>query len=946
MRVHSIARGAAAYCLEIAAEGVEGPGRWLGRGADRLGLSGDVAAPDLSAVLGGRHPASGQTLHVRPVQVPGVELLVQVPKSVSVLWAVAGADVAREVEAARTAALVAAVDYLEDEALVLGASRQPAGMVGAAFSHRTSRHGDPHLHTHLIVANLGPRERDDGSVQWLAVDRLVLSKHMYAAGHLFEAQLRHELSGRLGVRFGPVRSGAAQLEGVPEEVCRLFSGRRLQVEAIMAAHGGSSPAAARLAALIDRPDRDPELVADLLGPEWQQRARDAGFGPDALRGVLGSPARQPLSGEAAVLAARPQPVEPGRILDALDRAGASSFSRRDVLRAVCAEFPDGVRADRARAVVDEVLASPGAVRLTGRSTLRREDVVRKEDGRLIVVRTDQERWTTRTELELRRRATELAECRRTDSRTALAAESAPVLSAECPGLRPAEEAVADRLLTSAQGVQLLAAAAGPERDRVLAACRRAWSDGGVRVVGATVAPEAGEPSAAGAGTQSSVLAPGRLETSTGIEASDIDAVVGRLSTLAAPVVAPTVLVVTGAERLASAQLVRLLETARRTEVSVVLVADLVQLPEIDRSGGFRAVADATGSLALARSSRSVNPELRSPELRPPSELVQAPSHPPGRDSVSRVGERLVLSPSPDALRDRMVDDWYEAWRGGSAVGMVATGRADVEDLNARARSLLERHEVLTGPPRPLGGLPVRGGDRVVVAGLDARARRRGWEIGQSWTVEADGLRLTAPSGPTRGVEEVGGVSLRWAYASTPYQAGRAATREWLVLGAPASLSAAGPAPPTRPRFYVVVGLEQSAALTTGLSRIDPAGQRAELLGHAAELDPPARLLESLGPLPADPDGRRAWRRAAGAAEAYRERWGVTDPRTALGEEPGPGSRDAALRRAEHREVGGLLARTSAGLERSGGRGPEQGPDRRRDQGREPGPGREVASRSR
>ena len=74
-------------------------------------------------------------------------------------------------------------------------------MVGAAFRHRTSRAGDPHLHTHVLVANTvrGP----DG--KWRTLDFRHVYAHAKTAGYLYEAHLRHLLTERLGVEW---RAGA------------------------------------------------------------------------------------------------------------------------------------------------------------------------------------------------------------------------------------------------------------------------------------------------------------------------------------------------------------------------------------------------------------------------------------------------------------------------------------------------------------------------------------------------------------------------------------------------------------------------------------------------------------------------------------------------------------------------------------------------------------------
>lgn len=67
LNIGRMAPGGHDYYLEVVARGVEdyyylargeAPGRWLGRGADPLGLAGRVEAAELAAVLAGDHPSS------------------------------------------------------------------------------------------------------------------------------------------------------------------------------------------------------------------------------------------------------------------------------------------------------------------------------------------------------------------------------------------------------------------------------------------------------------------------------------------------------------------------------------------------------------------------------------------------------------------------------------------------------------------------------------------------------------------------------------------------------------------------------------------------------------------------------------------------------------------------------------------------------------------------
>jgi conjugative relaxase-like TrwC/TraI family protein len=119
----------------------------------------------------------------------------------------------------------------------------------AGFRHRPSRAGDPLLHTLVVVANIG-RAVDDGS--WRTLHGRPLYAHGKTAGFVYQASLRHELTRRLGVAWGPVRNGCADLAGVPEEVVRAFPRRRAETTAELARRGVSSAKAAAVATLTTR----------------------------------------------------------------------------------------------------------------------------------------------------------------------------------------------------------------------------------------------------------------------------------------------------------------------------------------------------------------------------------------------------------------------------------------------------------------------------------------------------------------------------------------------------------------------------------------------------------------------------------------------------------------------------------------------------------------------
>jgi hypothetical protein len=78
----------------------------------------------------------------------------------------------------------------------------------------------------------------------------------------------------------------------------------------------------------------------------------------------------------------------------------------------------------------------------------------------------------------------------------------------------------------------------------------------------------------------------------------------------------------------------------------------------------------------------------------------------------------------------------------------------------------------------------------------------------------------------------------------------------------------------------------SPEVSAYLARIAAAmDARTAQLGRRAAANPPAWATAHLGPVPADPRGRAGWARRAGAAAAWREQHGWTDPARAIGREP-------------------------------------------------------------
>ena len=167
--------------------------------------------------------------------VHGFDLTFCAPKSVSLVRALRTDDVvAKGIADAHTTALAEAMEYLAAHA---GYTRvhnpntgekdlvRLPGLVAVAYQHETSRCGDPHLHTHVIVPNR--QARADG--QLVSIDGTSLYHEARAAGVIYQATLRRELHQSMGFEWAPVdpSTGMTELAGVDRDTITAWSRRSI-----------------------------------------------------------------------------------------------------------------------------------------------------------------------------------------------------------------------------------------------------------------------------------------------------------------------------------------------------------------------------------------------------------------------------------------------------------------------------------------------------------------------------------------------------------------------------------------------------------------------------------------------------------------------------------------------------------------------------------------------
>jgi conjugative relaxase-like TrwC/TraI family protein len=323
-------------------------GQWVGEGAKGLGLSGGVDATSLERLLSGCHPTSGHPLRRRRTAVSAYDLTFAAPKSVSIVYGLCGPSAVGAVGQAHEEAVQAAMAYVGGQAASVrcagsdGRTASPVGgVVAAAFTHDVSRALDPHLHSHVLVANIasGP----DG--RWRALDGRGLYAHARAAGALYDAVLRHGVTTRLGLEWSPTDARTLELSAVDPFLRGALSGRRAEILSHLHAYrprsvDRTSPStrARAVAWAATRPSKAPPSPLELRA-RWERTARDVGWSPELAIGC-----RQRGVGRAE--------LDEHRFAAAIYEAGPSGVARRDAVAAWAGSLIAGGPGDEISRCVD------------------------------------------------------------------------------------------------------------------------------------------------------------------------------------------------------------------------------------------------------------------------------------------------------------------------------------------------------------------------------------------------------------------------------------------------------------------------------------------------------------------------------------------------------------------------------------------------------------------
>ncbi len=663
----------------------EAPGVWMGAGVDSLGIAAGsrVDRNGFMALMRGCHPADGSVLRsmTKASTVAAVDLTFSAPKSVSVLFAVAGSDVSGALAAAHERAVASAVAYLEREACRTrrghgGAERVAGdGFVAAGYRHRLSRAGDPQLHTHVVVANL---TRADG--RFTALDAHTLYEHKSAAGAVYRAALRAEVRDRLPwVSWKLVGRGLFEIDGVPEGVLRHFSQRRIEIEEraveLVGADAAGSLSRERMQA-IALSTRRPKRHDGVDGGQWradaQARSGEHGFGPRDLTALQNRPAAEPV---------RPSfPAVVARLSGPDGLTGThNTFTRRHAIAEIAGEFTDGVHLGTLENATDRYLAHSSVRSLApteaGVPTFSTDDLLTYE--RQILDGAD------------RRRHTDTAIVG-DEHITAALARSEPVLNGD-------QATAVGAIASSGNGVDTVQALAGTGKTTMMRALADCYRQAGFTVIGAAPTARAAR----------------ELCDTAGVEAGTLHALVKTLETTGG-FQEGTVLLLDEAGMASTRISAQIFEHAERAGVKVIAVGDPGQLNSVQAGGWLAALTRRHPGAELRQVLRQHDPAER--------DALAALHDGAPEIYLDHKAEHITIHGSePDAIRG-VIDEWAAMHRahGGTGAAMIARDNATRDLLNDAARARLKTDGQLPAQGVMIGGREWAAGDRIITRRNDRR----------------------------------------------------------------------------------------------------------------------------------------------------------------------------------------------------------------------------------
>ncbi|MET7649230.1 MobF family relaxase [Streptomyces sp. NPDC005426] len=589
------------------------------------------------------------------------------------------------------------------------------GLLAWSVEHQSARPmgdgqpGDPHLHLHVTIANMGLCE--DGEWRSIGNSGQDLHRHAAAADAFFKARVRALTHARFGVRRQQAeRTGAWEVDGIPEPIRDLFSRRHGRIVDLAGDEAGRQERD-RAAAETLRAKHGGDASA--MRESWRQRALQAGVDVDAMVAAAAPGPPGPDGGPTVDGPGTGPRIPPPADLAAVvfhPETGLTrsekTFSRAQLLAAVGNALQDGLDVDsvgRLDELADDVLDVAGyAVRVPDYGS---------------AVMTSTARYTTQDILDAEEYVRGQALARHGEGRVALTPDQSAAaidvfqvavgfeLSAE-------QRAAVTRLLTAGHGIDTVVGVAGAGKSTLMEACRIGWDATGTNYAGACLSAVAAQNLTQASGIPARTVAAWLQQILTGSGLTGVD-----------------VLVIDEATMVDDRAAAALMTEAARTGTQIIGIGDPIQLQAIGAGGWFREVHRLVGGLTLHENRRQEDAAERHA-----LEVWRTGDHDQALRLLADRG-RVHPTETADEARSQILTAWDELRRDRwpdthdliDELVVLAARNADVDALNTGAQQIRraagelgdEHTYALPGGDR----LTLATGDAVRVRANDYRSRR-------------------------------------------------------------------------------------------------------------------------------------------------------------------------------------------------------------------------------
>ncbi|WP_394280700.1 AAA family ATPase, partial [Corynebacterium sp.] len=500
--------------------------------------------------------------------------------------------------------------------------------------------------------------------KWRTLDGVSLYHEARAAGTIYQAVLREELSRELGVKWAETVNGCAEISGLDDrETIEAFSTRAREIDQWREANGLADVAAfERIGQKKTRQKKDVDTPLEDLAQGWKSSA--AGITARAFVGGL-HPGNEAAAGTVELPSV-------GEIIAAVT-AERSTFTRADVVEKVAELLPVGAAEPGevyrlVEKITDEVFATSAAWTVTPD----------KDRSRNKTAREGTQRFTSEDVVSEVNRGIDLA--------TEVIAEgvNADVIQ-PVEGKLSRDQAEAMRaVVESRYRASVVIAPAGAGKTSSLKAARSAWEQAGKTVVGLAPTGKAADVMVGEHVAHSSSTLARVLRRVDGQDAANAAASLGWGR--------DHVVVVDEAGMAATPDIVRILDVASAAGARVVLVGDPYQYSAVKARGGMLAtlaheLPDAVELTEVFRQDDAAEREA--------SKRLRTGAAPDVECAAEFYAERGRLHAGSVTA---MLDDVLAGWRGDIDQGkqslLVASNNDYVDALNVAAQKVMAERGAL------------------------------------------------------------------------------------------------------------------------------------------------------------------------------------------------------------------------------------------------------------